>query len=214
MSADSRGSAAARHARHAHRAVPGRRSGRVGADRPPELAQGVQRRVQVRRQARRSRGPHAGHLPQDLQVAEHVRPPRELPDVAHQHQPQPLHRSLPERAQGAARRSTRDVDSRELPPASRERGPYAAARAARPRRAAARARSRRCPRRSDGRRPARHPGAVVPGDRRPARPARGHGQVAHQPRPHRAGAPDPAAAGQTAGASAQARRVPAQRSAR
>ena len=34
-----------------------------------------------------------------------VRPARELSDLDHQHQPQPVHRPLPERAQGAARRS-------------------------------------------------------------------------------------------------------------
>ena len=47
---------------------------------------------------------------------------------------------------------------------------------------------------ADGGAAARHPGAVVPGDRRPAAAAGRHGQVAHQPRPHRAGAADPAAA--------------------
>ena len=90
----------------------------VGADRPPELAQGVQRRLQVRRQARRGRRSDAGHLPEDLQGAGHVRSPRQLPDLDHQHQPQPLHRSLPQRAQGAAddrargrhRRSAAGVD--------------------------------------------------------------------------------------------------------
>ena len=37
---------------------------------------------------------------------------------------------------------------------------------------------------ADGGGAARHPGAVVPGDRRPAAAAGRHGQVAHQPRPH------------------------------
>ena len=74
----------------------------MGADRPPELAQGLQRRLQVRRQARRGRGSDPGHLPEDLQGAGDVRPARELPDLDHQHQPQPVHRPLPQRAEGAA----------------------------------------------------------------------------------------------------------------
>src|SRR5262249_23836685 len=44
---------------------------------------------------------------------------------------------------------------------------------------------------ADGRPHARHPGTVLPGDRRPAPAARRHGQVAHQSRPHRARAADP-----------------------
>ena len=80
----------------ASRAISG-----LGPDRPAALAQGVQPRLQVRRPARRGRGPDAGHLPQDLQGAAHVRPARELSDLAHQHQPQPVHRPLPQRAQGA-----------------------------------------------------------------------------------------------------------------
>ena len=72
-----------------------------GGDRPSALAQGVQRRLQVHRQARRGRGPDTGHLRQDLQVAAHVRPPGQLPDLAHQHQPEPVHRPLPQRPQGA-----------------------------------------------------------------------------------------------------------------
>ncbi len=64
---------------------------------------------------RRGRGPHAGHLPEDLQVAEHVRPPRQLPDLAGQRQPQPLHRSLPQRPQGTRddrpRRGRRRADA-------------------------------------------------------------------------------------------------------
>ena len=87
--------------RSAHPAVPARRPGGVGRDRPAALAEGLQRRLQVRRPARRSRGSDAGHLPEDLQVARHVRSARELPDVADQRQPQPLHRSLPQRPQGA-----------------------------------------------------------------------------------------------------------------
>ena len=90
-----------RAARDADSALPAGRSAGLGADRPPALAEGVQRRVQVRRQARRSRRSDAGHLPQDLQVARHVRSPREFPDVADQRQPQSVHRSLPQRAQGA-----------------------------------------------------------------------------------------------------------------
>ena len=90
-----------RRYRRADPALPGGRSARVGGDRPPVPAQGVQRRVQVRRQARRGRGPDAGHLPEDLQVARHLRSAREFPDLADQRQPQPLHRPLPQRAEGA-----------------------------------------------------------------------------------------------------------------
>ena len=96
-------------------------------DRPAELAQGLQRRLQVRRQARRGRRSDAGHLPEDLQGAEHVRPARQLPDLDHQHQPQPLHRPLPQRAQGAAddraRRRRRTTCSRRRPIAGRTRRP-------------------------------------------------------------------------------------------
>src|SRR5262249_45020520 len=45
------------------------------------------------------------------------------------------------------------------------------------------------------------------GNRRSARPARRHGQVADQPRPTRAGASAQAAAGQTTGPAPQARRI-------
>ena len=55
--------------RRADRAMPRRRSGGLGSHRPAELAEGVQRRLQVRRQARRSRRSHPGHLPEDLQGA-------------------------------------------------------------------------------------------------------------------------------------------------
>ena len=73
-----------RRHRHADSAVPCRRSAGLGADRPPAPAEGLQHRLQVHRQARRGRGPDAGHLPQDLQVAAHVRPARQLPDLAGQ----------------------------------------------------------------------------------------------------------------------------------
>ena len=39
-----------------------------------------------------------------------------------------------------------------------------------------------------GGRQAGHPGALLPGDRRSTAPAGRHGEIAHQPRPHRAGA--------------------------
>ena len=162
------------------------RSGAPGSTSSAALAQGLQRRVQVRRQARRGRGSHAGHLPEDLQVARHVRSARELPDVADQRQPQPLHRSLPQRPQGA-----RDDRPRRRRRASWRRprrtpSPYRGARAARSRGAAARRRWRRCP-------PtlrtavlhARHPGAVVSGDRRPAAACR----KARSSRASTAGAP-------------------------
>ena len=42
---------------------------------------------------------------------------------------------------------------------------------------------------------ARHPGTVIPGNRRPAASAGGHRQVPHQPRPHRTGAADSPLAG-------------------
>ena len=88
----------------------------------------------------------------------------------------------------------RDVDANELSPLSHDPGPVAAleqqdrvellrqAMAALPAHAA------------DGGAHARHPGAVLPGNRRQAAAAGRHGEVAHQPRPHRAGAPDPQAA--------------------
>ena len=87
--------------RRADRALPEGRSAGLGADRPPVLAAGVQRRLQVRRPARRGGRPDAGRLPEGLQVARDLRPARELPDLARQRQPQPLHRPLPQRAQGA-----------------------------------------------------------------------------------------------------------------
>src|SRR5690606_3034274 len=52
-----------------------------------------------------------------------------------------------------------------------------------------------------GRDPARSPGTLVPGDRQQARPARRHGEIAHQPRPARTGAAIETSAGQTVGAS-------------
>ena len=88
----------------------------------------------------------------------------------------------------------RDVDANELTPASHDPGPMAAleqrdrvvllrqALAALPDDAA------------HGGADAGHPGTVVPGNRRQAAAAGGHGQVAHQPRPDRAGAADPEAA--------------------
>ena len=115
----------------------------MGADRPPELAQGLQRRLQVRRQARRGRRSHAGHLPEDLQGARHVRPARELPDLDHQHQPQPLHRPLPQRAERAADdRARRRHD--DLQPASSDRGPYRGRRAPGSARRCCARRSRSC----------------------------------------------------------------------
>ena len=108
----------------------------------------------------------AGHLPQDLQVARHVRSARELPDLADQRQPQPVHRSLPQRPQGArddrprrGRRASwrprRPSQARWPALEQRDRVDAAAAGAGGAARDAA-----------DRRADARHPGAVVPGDRR------------------------------------------------
>ena len=89
----------------------------------------------------------------------------------------------------------RDVDASELAPASPDAGADGGARAARPRGASARRRSPRPARHAaHGGAAARHPGAVVPGNRRSAAAAGRHRQVAHQPRPDRAGAPGPEAA--------------------
>ena len=118
---------------------------RLGADRPPALAEGLQRRLQVRRQARRGRRPDAGHLPEDLQVAAHLRPARELPDLADQREPQPLHRPLPQRPEGARDDRPRRGRRRAVPGVARDRPVRrrsstttgAAAAAARPGRAAA-----------------------------------------------------------------------------
>ena len=139
------------------------------------------------------RGSDAGHLSEDLQVARHVRSPRELPDLADQHQPQSLHRPLPQRAQGA--RDDRSRRGRERAVAALARsGAGGRARAAGPRRAAAAGDGGAAGHAADGGADARHPGTVVPGDCRQAAAAGRHRQVAHQPRPHRAGAPDPQAA--------------------
>ena len=64
-------------------------------------AEGLQCRPQVRRAARPGRGPDAGRLPEDLQGARHLRPARQLSNLADQRQPQPLYRPLSQRAQGA-----------------------------------------------------------------------------------------------------------------
>ena len=97
------------------------------------LAQGVQHRVQVRRHARPGGGSDAGRLPQAVQVARHVRSPRQLPDVADQRQPQPLHRSLPQRPQGARDDQPRRRPGGAVARSSTTRSPHARARAARPR---------------------------------------------------------------------------------
>ena len=88
--------------------MPRRRSGGLGNNRQAELAQGFQRRLQVRRQARRSRRSHPGHLPEDFQGR----------NLCIDH-----YRSVRKERQTIAR----DVDSNDLQPASSERGPYAVA---------------------------------------------------------------------------------------
>ena len=157
-------------------------------DRPPAPAQGLQHRLQVHRPARRGRGPDAGHLPEDLQVAAHVRPPREFPDLAGQRQPQPLHRSLSQRPQGArddrSRRRRRRADAG----GARTRTPTRRSSSATASSCCARRMAELPPTLRDGRRAARHPGTVLPGDRRSAGPAGRHREIAHQPRPDRAGA--------------------------
>ena len=187
-------SSPARAHRHrcADRALPPWRSGGVGADRPAALAQGLQRRLQVRRLARAGRGPDAGHLPQDLQVARHLRPPGEFPDVADQRQPEPVHRSLPQRAQGAADDRPRG-DGRGRLAGLGDHQPAGGPRAPRPRGAAAPGAAGPAAVAAHGRPAARHPGTVLPGDRGAAAPPGGNGQVADQPRAQGTGPPDPAA---------------------
>ena len=101
----------------------------------------------------------------------------------------------------------REVDTNDLQPASTRADAVRGRRAPGPARAAAAGAGDAAGHAADGRRAARSAGAVVSGDRRSARAARRHGEVAHQPRPARAGPPAEAAAGQTAGAAPQARRA-------
>ena len=99
----------------------------------------------------------------------------------------------------------REVDTTDLQPASTDRGPYQAAEHQDLRGLLRQALAEAAADAADRRRAARSAGAVVPGDRRSARPARRDGQVAHQSRAHRAGPPAAAPAGQAAGPPAQAR---------
>ena len=99
----------------------------------------------------------------------------------------------------------REVDTNDLQPASTDRGPVPGRRARRSPRAAAAGPGDAAGHAAHRRRAARSAGAVVSGDRRSARPAGRYREVAHQPRPYRAGAPAEAAAGQTAGPAPQAR---------
>ena len=172
-----------------HPARGRRRPGRVGHHRPDLLAQGLQRRVPVRRHVRRSGRSDAGDLPQGVSIAQHVRPARELSDLAHQREPEFLHRSLPQRA---AR--SRGVRARDRRVDGAGRGAWAqrlrARRAAGSGRAAARGAAGAVAAAAHGGAAARHPRAVVSGNRRTARRRRGHGQVAHQPRPRGAGKAD------------------------
>ena len=99
--------------------------------------QGLQRRVQVRRQARRGRGSDAGHLPEDLQVA------RTRSTGARTSRPGSSASAATSASitTAACARSgetiDRDVDANDLTPASREPGPIAALEQQRSRRAAA-----------------------------------------------------------------------------
>ena len=124
---------------------------------------------------------------------EHVRPARQLPDLADQRQPQPVHRPLPQRPQGARDDRSRRRSGRADAGVARTVSPIAALEQ-RDRVELLRRRWPRCPSAADGGAAAGHPGAVVSGNRRPAAAAGRHGQVAHQPRAHRAGAADQASA--------------------
>ena len=165
--------------RQPHRAVSRGRPGRVGDDRQAELAQGLQRCLQVRRQARGS-----GRLTQDIflkifkALATFDR--RELQtwiisisrNLCIDH-----YRSVRKERQTIAR----EVDTSDLQPASSDRTPYAAAEHQDLRETLRQA--LRVPPLRFARPSCSGPaGAVVPGDRRPSRAARGDGEVAHQPR--------------------------------
>ena len=104
------------------------------------------------------------------------------------------YRSVRKERQTIAREVDATTCSRRRPTAGRTGG-----RAPGPARAAAPGAADAAADAAHRRRAARPAGAVVPGNRRPARAARRHGQVPHQSRPHRAGASAEAAAGQTAG---------------
>jgi RNA polymerase sigma-70 factor (ECF subfamily) len=106
--------------------MSGRRSGLVGADCPAELAEGVQRRLQVRGQARRGGGSHPGHLPKIFKALATfdrranfqtwiISISRNL-CIDH-------YRSVRKERQTIAR----EVDTGDLQPASTDRGPYQAA---------------------------------------------------------------------------------------
>ncbi len=99
----------------------------------------------------------------------------------------------------------REVDTNDLQPASSDRGPYQVVEHGDLRVAAAAGAADAAGHAAHRRHPARPAGALVSGDRRPAGIAGRYREVAHQPRPDRAGAPDQAAAGQTAGPAPQAR---------
>ena len=101
----------------------------------------------------------------------------------------------------------RDVDSNDLQPASSERGPYAAAEH-QDLRALLRLALRQAADHAAHRRRAAGPaGVVVPGNRRPARAAGRHREVAYQPRAARAGASAEEAGGQTAGGATRVARA-------
>ena len=165
----------------------------------PELAQGVQRRLQVRRQARRSGRSHAGHLPQDFQGAGHAstgaRTSRPGSSASAATSASITTAACGRSGRRSPAKSTPTTCSRHRPSA----GPYRRPSTGPPRPAAAGA-AEAAAHPADGGGAARSAGAVVPGDRRSARAARGHGEVADQPRAHRAGAPAAAPAGQAAGA--------------
>ena len=101
----------------------------------------------------------------------------------------------------------REVDAGDLQPVSSDRGPYAAAEHQDLRVLLRQALQMLPVHAADRRRAARPAGALVSGNRRPAGAAGRHREIAHQPRPSRAGAAAQTVAGQTAGAAQTARRA-------
>ena len=83
----------------------------------------------------------------------------------------------------------RDVDAGELTPAAPGQSAYPALEQRDRVELLRKAMAELPPTLRSGRHAARHPGALLPGNRRPTAAAGRHRQVPHQPRPHRAGAP-------------------------
>ncbi len=175
--------------RYADPALSGGRPGGVGADRPAALAQGVQHRLQVHRQARPRRGPDAGRLRQDLQSLDTfdrranfqtwlVSVSRNL-CIDH-------YRSVRKERETI----DRDVDPGDLAPAAQTISPIAALEQSDRRVLLQRGLRELAPtlRQAVLMRDIQELSYQEIADR--LRSARGHGEVADQPRPHRAGAAD------------------------